>query len=101
MGAELINTLEEDGVKWTITADQDSAVQLAIAMIPEDKWYEPVKGCGYEVAETIHTMNKTKEAFRLVMKREIRKQGELFKGKNGQYFHHVIGTNWLEEEKTP
>lgn len=97
--AELINTLEEDGVKWTITADQDSAVKLVIAIIPEDKWYEPVKGCGYEIAETIHTMNKTKEAFRLVIKREVMKQGELFEGKEGQYFHHVIGTNWLEEEK--
>lgn len=99
--AELINTLEEDGVKWTITAGQDSAVQLAIAMIPEDKWYEPVKGCGYEVADTIHTMNKTKEAFRLAIKRDIRRQGELFEGKEREYFHHVIAANWLEGEKTP
>lgn len=97
--AELINQLEEDGVKWTITADQDSAVKLVIAIIPEDKWYEPVKGCGYEIAETVHTMNKTREAFRLVIKREVMKQGELFKGKEGQYFHHVIATSWLEEEK--
>lgn len=96
---DLINELEEDGVKWTITADQDSAVKLLIAMLPEDKWYEPLKECGYEVAETVHTMNKTKEAFRLVIKREIRRQGVLFEGKEKQYFHHVIATNWREEEK--
>lgn len=97
--AELINELETDGVRWTITADQDSAVKAVIAKIAEDNWYEPIKGCDYEIAETVHTMNKTKEAFRLVIKREVRRQGELFGGKEKQYFHHVIATNWFEEEK--
>ena len=60
---------------------------------------EPVKGWGYELAETVHCMNETKKAFRLVIKREIRRQGELFEGKEGQYFYHVVATNWLEEEK--
>jgi len=96
--AELFNQLEEDGVKYGITADQDKAVKLAIGLIPSGGWKEPVRGCGYELGETVHCMNETKEAFRLVVKREIRRQGELFE-KEGQYFYHVVATNWLEEEK--
>ena len=96
--AGLFNQLEEDGVKYGITADQDKAVKSAIALIPSGDWKEPVKGCGYELAETVHCMNETKKAFRLVVKREIRRQGELFE-KEGQYFYHAVATNWLEEEK--
>jgi Transposase DDE domain group 1 len=96
--AGLFNQLEEDGVRYGITADQDKAVKSAIALIPSGDWKEPVKGCGYELGETVHCMNETKKAFRLVVKREIRGQGELFE-KEGQYFYHAVATNWLEEEK--
>ena len=96
--AELFNQLEEDGVRYAMTADQDKAVKSAMALIPSGDWKEPVRGCGYEIAETVHCMNETKRAFRLVIKREIRRQGELFE-KGGQYFYHAVATNWLEEEK--
>ncbi len=96
--AGLLNQLEEDGVKYGITADQDKAVKKAIGMIGEEEWKEPVRGCGYELAETVHCMNETEKAFRLVVKREIRRQGDLFE-KEGQYFYHAVATNWLEEEK--
>ena len=96
--ADLFNQLEEDGVRYAITADQDKAVKSAIALIPRGDWKEPVRGCGYEIAETVHCMNGTKKAFRLVIKREVRRQGELFE-KGGQYFYHAVATNWLEEEK--
>ena len=96
--ADLFNQLEADGVKYAITADQDKAVKFGIALIAEEDWKEPVRGCGYEIAETVHCMNGTRKAFRLVVKREVRRQGELF-GKEGQYFYHAVATNWLEEEK--
>ena len=96
--AGLFNQLEEDGVKYGITVDQDRAVKSAIGLIPGGGWKDPVKGCGYELAETVHCMNGTKKAFRLVVKREIRRQGELFE-KEGPYFYHAVATNWLEEEK--
>ncbi len=96
--ADLFNQLEEDGVRYGITADQDKAVKLAIALIPRGDWKEPVRGCGYELAETVHCMNGTKKAFRLVVKREIRRQRELFE-KGEQYFYHAVATNWLGEEK--
>jgi hypothetical protein len=96
--AELFNQLEEDGVKYAITVDQDKAVKGVIGSIRDKGWKEPVRGCGYELAEAVHCMEKTKKAFRLVIKREIRRQAELFE-KGGQYFYHVVGTNWLEEQK--
>jgi len=96
--AELLNTLEEDGVKWGITAAHDKAVKALINSIEEAMWYEPVRGCGFEIAETVHCMNRTEKSFRMVIKRELRKQADLFE--EDRYFHHVIATNWLEEEKT-
>jgi hypothetical protein len=96
--ADLFNQLEADGVKYAITADQDKAVKALIGLLKAEQWKEPVRGCGYELAETVHCMNQTKKAFRLVIKREVRRQGELF-GKEGQYFYHAVATNWLEEEK--
>jgi len=65
--AGLLNQLEEDEVRYGVTADQDKAVKSAIALIPRGEWREPVKGCGYELAETVHCMNGTKKAVRLVV----------------------------------
>lgn len=96
--ADLFNQLEKDGVKYGVTADQDKAVKEAISLIGEKEWKEPVRGCGYELAETVHCMNQTKKAFRLVVKRKMRRQGELFE-KEGAYFYHAVASNWLEEEK--
>jgi len=96
--AGLLNQLEEDGVIYGITVDQDKAVKSAIGLIAGGAWREPGRGCGYEIAETVHCMNGTKKAFRLVVKRAIRRQGELFE-KEGGYFYHAVATNWLEGEK--
>jgi hypothetical protein len=95
--ANLINELERDTVKWGITADMDQSVKALIAEIPDNKWKEPEEGCGYEIAETVHTMNRTEKAFRLVIKREMRRQENLYKG--GEYFHHAVATNWDNKEK--
>ncbi len=95
--AGLINELEKDKVKWGITADLDQSVKALIAEIPESQWKELEDGCGYEIAETVHTMNRTEKAFRLVIKREMRRQENLFEG--GRYFHHAVATNWEEDEK--
>lgn len=96
----LINELERDGVTFAITASKDESVLHAIASIPESEWKEPEPGCGYEIAETVHSMNETKKAFRLVVKRELRRQGDLFGTQGGLYFYHAVAGNWLEEEKS-
>jgi hypothetical protein len=82
--ADLFNQLEEDGVKYAITPDEDKAVKLGSALIADEDRKEPVRGCGYEIAETVHCMNETKKASRLVVKRWVPRQGELFE-KGGAY----------------
>ena len=83
--AELFNQLRGMGSSCD-HGGQDKAVKKAIAGIKEMEWKEPVRGCGYALAETVHCMEKTKEAFRLVIKREVRRQGELFEKKEKPYF---------------
>jgi hypothetical protein len=95
--ADLINELEEDHVGWTITADQDVAVQKLIRAISEEQWQRPYPECDYELAETVHTMNQTEKSFRLVVKREERRQKSLFEQE--KYFHYAVATN-LPEEKS-
>jgi len=96
--AELINELETDEVYWAITADQDQAAKEAIFSIPGADWKEPVAGCGYEVAETVHTMARTHQAFRLIVKRELRRQVDLFE--QDRYFYHAVASNWPLEQKS-
>lgn len=97
--AVLINELETDWVKFTITADMDSAMKGLIAGIPEEEWKEPLKGCGYKLAEAIHSMNKTEKAFRVVIKREFLRQKEMFKDTQDYFHYYVVATNFSEEEK--
>ncbi len=79
---------------FTITADKDKAVMSAIKAIPPHAWrhYQNDR----ELAETIHTMTKTTEAFRLIIERWPKKQAELFDPE--PYCYHVIATN---REETP
>jgi hypothetical protein len=97
--ADLINELEMDEVIWAITADQDCAVKEAIRRIPGAEWKEPVMGCGYEIAETVHTLNKTRRAFRLIVKREVRRQPGLFEEKD-KYIYHAVASHWPAQEKS-
>lgn len=96
--ADLINELEADKVKFGITASLDRAVKSLIKSIREEEWIEPEKGYGYKVSDTVHTMSRTKDAFRLVIKRTSRQQG-LFDNEGDGYMYHAIATNWSEEEK--
>jgi hypothetical protein len=98
--AALINELETDQVRWAITADQDRAVKAMIAGVPAEAWQEPKKGCGYQVAEAVHTMTQTKTAFRLSIKREARPQPDLFEAPTAPYVYHVVASNWPAEEKS-
>ena len=98
--AALINELEADHVRWAITADQDVAVKAVIHGISSEAWQEPEPGCGYQVAEAVHSMNQTKTAFRLSIKREERVQDDLFAPATGPYAYHVVASNWPAEEKT-
>lgn len=93
--AKVINWCFEHKVLFTITADQDKGVKEAIKTIKRQEWqpYERDR----EIAETVHTMNDTKESFRLIVQRWPKLQGELFDP--DPYCYHVIATNREEEAR--
>jgi hypothetical protein len=89
--AGVINFCFGHNTFFTITADQDKAVKESIKTIRE---WRPYQG-DREIGETIHTMNNTKEAFRLIVLRWPKIQAELFDP--SPYFYHAIATNRGEE----
>ncbi len=93
--AGVINYCFGHDMLFTITADQDEAVKEAIKGIKAEEW-QPHEG-DREIAETIHTMNKTKAAFRLIVQRWPKLQGELFDP--DPYCYQVIATNREEPAK--
>jgi hypothetical protein len=62
--ADVFNYCEETRKVFAIGADQDAAVKVAITAIPEGEWKTFRDG---EIAETVHCMNKTDKAFRLIV----------------------------------
>jgi hypothetical protein len=95
---EVIDYLEDREVRWAICADKDSSVMEAITKISEDE-FKPFKTqdgipTDREVAETIHTTNRGKAAFRLIVLRWQERQGDLFRD---TYSYHCIATGMIEE----
>ncbi len=89
--AEIFNWCEENGVEFAIGADLDAAVKSLIAALPESGWVAHRDG---EIAETVHCMNKTRKAFRLiVLRRPI--QADLFEPTE-RYRYSVIASNRTE-----
>jgi hypothetical protein len=64
--AKIFNFCEKEGLEFAIGADLDEAVVRAIKSLPENQW-RPYRG-GH-IAETVHCMNQTKSAFRLIVVR--------------------------------
>lgn len=65
--ADILNWCEEQKeapVLFAIGADLDVAVRAAIKAIPDEDWSEYQDG---HIAETVHSMNRTKKAFRLIV----------------------------------
>jgi len=87
--AGVMNLCFERKMRFTITADQDRAVKDAIKKIGSQEW-QPYEG-DRQIAETVHTMNDTREAFRLIVQRWPKLQAELFDPE--PYCYHVIATN--------
>jgi hypothetical protein len=93
--AEVINHYSQAGRTFSITADQDSAVKQAIAQIPESQWKRFYTKDGIaterEIAETVHCMEKTLQAFRLLVLRWPNPQPDLFE--TTPYFYHAVASN--------
>jgi len=96
--AEVINHCSRPGRSFTITADLDAAVKREIQHLPEAAWqlYWTQEGIATdrEIAETVHTMNGTPQAFRLLVLRWANPQPSLFEA--DRYCSHVVATNRAE-----
>jgi len=91
--AAVFNYCEETGKSFAIGADLDSAVRAAIVTIPQADW-RPYQD-GY-LAETVHSMEKTKRAFRLVvLRRPV--QGQLFGETEARERYTAIASNREED----
>jgi len=66
--AEIINYCEGNDIKVLVGSDLNKAVLSVIRSILEGNW-EPYKN-GH-ITDTVHSMNKTKEAFRLIYKPQV------------------------------
>jgi len=91
--AEVLNWCEERGKSYTITAGKDRGVLEAIATVRDWKKLRTLEGeeMDREVGTAIHIMQKTEQAFRLVVQRWKNAQRDLFKPEDWCY--HVIATN--------
>lgn len=92
--AEVIQLLRFKKTTFTIVARQDEAVRSAVEAIAPGEWrpFRDRQGVwtDREIAETIHCLGDT-EAFRLVVLRWRKAQGDLFGG--GAYCYHAIATD--------
>jgi hypothetical protein len=87
--AKVINYCQDNGIKYAIGGDLDQAVKKVIAGMKDEEWRPYQNGL---IGETVHCMNETKEAFRLVV---IRRpfQGNLFSNEESPERYTVIATN--------
>ena len=90
--AEIFNYCEKQGIRFAIGADLDEAVVGAIGAIPDEHW-KPYKN-GF-IAETVHCMNKTINAFRLIVIRRPY-QSTLIAEQHLSVNYTVIATNRIE-----
>jgi len=93
--AEVINHYSQAGRTFSITADQDAAVKQAIKNLPQSAWqpYRTAEGIATDrqMAETVHSMNKTPQAFRLVVLRWLNPQPNLFEAE--RYCYYAVASN--------
>ena len=92
---KIIDYCIDNGIEFGIGGDLDSSVLEAIGKIPSDKWKEYKGG---SIAETVHTMNYNRNAFRLiVISRPY--QGDVFGDVDPKSKYTVIATNRTESSE--
>jgi hypothetical protein len=97
----VLNDCFDNGRRFSITADHDSAVMRAVSDIPKNAWKQGQNTDGsradYQLAETVHALGGSPHAFRLIVKRSPRRhQSDLF---DGDHHYWIIATNIPEEQK--
>lgn len=96
---ELIDSCEENGYGFAITADKDEAVKAALSLVNPEDWQrinapaDPDDDEAYVrewACESVHTLNESPHAYRIILLRKERRQGDLFEG---AYTYGAILTN--------
>ena len=87
--AKVINYCQANGIAYAIGGDLDQAVKSVIENISDDEWRPYQNGF---IGETVHCMNETREAFRLVVIRRAY-QSYLFDDEERPERYTVIATN--------
>jgi hypothetical protein len=99
--AKVINHYSQPGRSFSITADRDVAVKREIGNLPETAWqpYRTPQGIATdrEIAETVHSMNGTEQAFRLIVLRWPNPQPNLFAA--DRYCYHAVTANREESAR--
>jgi hypothetical protein len=91
--AGILNYCNAKGMLFAIGAVLDEAVVRQIQSLGDNDWQVYQDGF---IAETVHSMNETKEAFRLiVIRRPVQKK--LFDDSSGSEKYTVVATNRTEE----
>ncbi|MFQ5814566.1 MAG: IS1380 family transposase [Anaerolineae bacterium] len=91
--AKVLDYCHDHGIGFAIGADQDAAVTEVIAALPEAAW-GPFDA--QELAETAPCLNEGERAYRLIVLRTRKAQGDLFAG---PFLYWALITN--REEKAP
>jgi hypothetical protein len=93
--AAILNHYSQPGRSFSITADLDAAVKREIQNLPEAAWqaYRTAddRATDRQIAQTVHTMNDTEQAFRLIVLRWPNPQPSLFE--SSPYCYHAVATN--------
>ena len=96
--AAVINYYSRPGRTFSITADQDVAVKREIQNLAESAWTPYGRqddiATDRQIAETVHSMNGTEQAFRLIVLRWANPQPNLFEA--NAWCYHVVATNRKE-----
>lgn len=91
--AQIINYCNAKQIEYAIGADLDQAVVRQIKSIGSSDWHVYQNGF---IAETVHCMNQTKQAFRLVViRRPV--QGQLFEQTSENERYTAIATNRAQD----
>jgi hypothetical protein len=90
--ADIINFCYGEEMQFAIGADLDEAVVRAIKSLLESEW-RPYRG-GH-IAETVHCMNRSQKAFRLIVVRQPYQQG-LFGQEEMKRIYTAIATNKMD-----
>ena len=97
--AGLLDYCHEQGHAFCIGADRDEAVKKTIMAVKEEDYVrlnvpkdpdDPEDYVREWAADTVHTLNDSKRAYRMIVIRKERRQDDLFEG---PYTYHVLITN--------